>query len=508
MANEGGNRQRISRVTGRRRPSQKAGKPAKLNVGLEEGRIKPLKVPLDTRLKRAGNNLGQKALDGVNRASKTLGQPEEEALRKSQGIPTKTSPRYETAGGEALEPSGAETDTPTEQPGEESISREEDEGAEHEQPQGGAKAGQPAENEPEKKQDDDGGSGEETDSKKPNIENAVANKAVDWLKEKAKKIVSKELWTGVWAFIAANWEWILPLALFLIGGVLLWSFLMGTAGQSPSTTGQSTVQVYDPAKDRPTLQAVLAMSGDKDVQQLAAWETLAKLSDELTSIKNDAGLATRPDKDQIIGKIDNILSDVQVFSVSKDTKSGKKIIDGTKELWEMFGTLPSIADAGSPLPKGSVVGYTNNFHDGTPMNPCSKGSCPKGHRTFYQSERNTCDAVDLKAKNGTEIIAAFPGKVTRVGSDGRSHSVIYIQNTQGYLAVYAHIANPTVKLNDSVAVGQKLGTVYLGHLHFELAQNGKCVTSTPEDKINAKVSKKSVGLYLWQRMAKVLNNAV
>lgn len=482
-------------------------------MDLEKGAIKPPSVPNSVKANRALNqlkNLGNKknSVDGVNnRANKTLGQPEEDRLRKEQGLPDKNPAQYESAGGEARRPNRSapenqEEDMPEEDEGGDELEAQQNRQGQPTPPTTEAEEQIPPPEQTDDRDDKSDSSGKE--SGKPNIAKAFANRWID----RAKKLFAKEKWVAFWA---ANWPWILGVVgvlILVIGGFLIFNYLFGSANENPSSTGQSMTQVWDPARDRPTLQAVLQLSGDKASQELSAWTFTKKLQDELESLKADAGLATRPDKDELIGKINIILGDIQTYSISKDSATAKKIVNGVKELWEMFGTLPSLADAGSPLPKDSILGFTNNFHDGTPMNPCPAKGCPAGHRTFYQTERNTCDAVDLKAKNGTPVYAAFAGKVMKKGSDGKNGQLVFIQNDAGYLAVYAHMSDTTLKLNEVVKTGQQIGKVGSGHLHFELAKNGKCVTSIPLDKTEAKLNKKSVGYFLWLRMAKVLNSVV
>lgn len=512
MAERGGRKNLITKITSRLRPgTAPSKKPA--SIELEQGAIKTPSVPRNVQGRRALNQLKKglgRPVDGVGQPQKTPAEEELEKLNEQAGIPSVKPKKPEPIGGSAIEPrrSAQTEDLDQENPEEEDSGDEEPD-----QPspagQTGGPAAPPEEQEgPPPEQNDDGGDGVEPSEGKggPNIRNTVVNRVSDAVKKAAiqagKKIAS---------FFAKNpyaWLFVLGLIVVAILGFLLFNYLMGTANQNPSPTGQSMTQAYDPVKDRPTLQAVLQLSGDKAVQELSAWQFTLKLQNELESLRGDMNASTRPDKDQIIGKIDAILGDIQTYGIAKDSKTAKKIIDGVKELYEMFGTLPSIADAGSPLPKGSIVGYTNNFHDGTPMKPCPAGGCPKGHRTFYQSERNTCDATDLKAKNGTPVFAAFGGKVAKKGSDGKNGQLVFIENNAGYLAVYAHITDSSLALNETVKTGQQIGKVGSGHLHFELAKDGKCVASIPQDKTDAKLNNKSVGYYLWLRMAKVLNNAI
>ena len=534
MANEGGNKKKIE-ITGKIRPVrktvEKTGKqPANLSIDLQGGAIAPAKVPGNVKANRALNklrNLGnkQKSVDGVkNNANKTLGQPEEDKLRGYQGLSPKNPAQYETAGGRARQPNRPSSDNqedniPEEDPGNEDIAI----GQNGQQPSTAPRPAQQEEQTPtQEPEHDDGGdedvSGEDSG---PNIKKAAVNRAVDYFKKSAKKLFSKEAKTAIVAFIIEYWWAILIAIILIVGGFLLFNYLFGTAGKPVSETGATMTQAYDPAKDRPFLQAVLQMSGDKDVQKLDAMNFMGGLQMNLTDLKNDVGLASRPDKEQIDAKIDAILGDITTYTNTPADKTsqlktaGGKVIQGVKDLMEMFGTLPQItAASNSPLPSGvNPKHYTRrtNLHDGTVQNPCPKGGCPRGHRTYQQCENDSCDAVDLSLPARTQILAAFGGKVTRRQGDGIGHDYIYILSPDGYLATYAHI-DASVKVGSTVIAGDPIGIVasltsrYGGpHLHFELSKDGKCITHTAKDIVDSKINNEpEVGKYLWQRMLKVL----
>ena len=94
--------------------------------------------------------------------------------------------------------------------------------------------------------------------------------------------------------------------------------------------------------------------------------------------------------------------------------------------------------------------------------------------------------TDIAALTGTDVLAAFAGKVisVRTGSykgDARSGAVggrtgnhVYIQNADGERQYYGHLSKVSVRIGDKVKIGQKIGEVgetgvVTGpHLHFEI----------------------------------------
>lgn len=77
--------------------------------------------------------------------------------------------------------------------------------------------------------------------------------------------------------------------------------------------------------------------------------------------------------------------------------------------------------------------------------------------------------VDLAAPEGTEVLAVLPGKVVAVKaySNKTDGSYVIVQNDDGSFSGYIHV-NPSVSRADRVEKGQKVGSVYLDHLHLNL----------------------------------------
>lgn len=87
--------------------------------------------------------------------------------------------------------------------------------------------------------------------------------------------------------------------------------------------------------------------------------------------------------------------------------------------------------------------------------------------------------VDISAPRGTPIHAAAAGKVVRAAWRGGFGRSILIDHGNGVMTRYAHCDTMLCKAGDTIAAGQKIGTVGRSgrttgpHLHFEVVINGK-----------------------------------
>lgn len=477
--------------------------------------LRKIKKPIKTIARQMAKNGRSRIPQGRGQSiSQELLEQQQKELRKAQGLPPRKI-EEPIPGGPALKPHRdiLTDDQQRAQTADEDENEPDFEGEEGQQPRADSenRSNVPAQNIPSPPEAENEESDDDSDG--PNIKNSIANRAIDYAKKSLKNLLSKEVKTAVIAFVLEWWWAILLVILIIIGGFLLFSYFFGNAGRSPSETGKSMLQPYDPAKDKHYLSALLQLSGDKQVQELANWTFLTGLSNDLTKIKEEMQISPRFDKDQITQKIDEIQKNISAYSTKKDAANGKKVVQGIKDLMEIFSTLPVFTGA-SYNPLGGLIpsNYTdaNNLHLYTPLRPCPGPKCPdpnKKHRTFQQFKNNTCDAVDLSEPKDTVIYAAFGGKVVRNGKDGIGHNVVYIQSSDGYLATYAHI-DSSVKLNQAVTARDPIGKVADlktgSHLHFELSKDGKCVVMNEQDLIDAKNNSKQAGYYLWQRMLTIL----
>jgi peptidase M23-like protein/putative peptidoglycan binding protein len=106
--------------------------------------------------------------------------------------------------------------------------------------------------------------------------------------------------------------------------------------------------------------------------------------------------------------------------------------------------------------------------------PLGDGFGPRGNR-FHAG-------IDLVAARGTPVAAAAAGRVVfaRFGAGGWGNLVI-VAHADGVKTMYAHLATVSVRRNEPIAVGARLGTVGATgkangpHLHFEVRLRGAAV---------------------------------
>ena len=89
------------------------------------------------------------------------------------------------------------------------------------------------------------------------------------------------------------------------------------------------------------------------------------------------------------------------------------------------------------------------------------------------------DGLDIIASPGDPVLAAGPGKVTRVVRSFKGEgNVVEITHTGGYVTRYCHLGDIFVSQGQSVATGRKIATVgqtgnsLVPHLHFEVRRDG------------------------------------
>jgi murein DD-endopeptidase MepM/ murein hydrolase activator NlpD len=87
----------------------------------------------------------------------------------------------------------------------------------------------------------------------------------------------------------------------------------------------------------------------------------------------------------------------------------------------------------------------------------------------------THNGVDIKADEGTPVVAALSGTVTEMWTDESCGGTVVITHSGNSKTVYSGLKNITVKKDDKVNAGQKIGEVgempkemdLSFHLHFE-----------------------------------------
>jgi murein DD-endopeptidase MepM/ murein hydrolase activator NlpD len=86
--------------------------------------------------------------------------------------------------------------------------------------------------------------------------------------------------------------------------------------------------------------------------------------------------------------------------------------------------------------------------------------------------------IDIKADQGTVILAAAPGVVVTSATEPRYGRVVKIEHDDGYVTVYAHNEENLVEAGARVVAGDPIATIGRSgratehHLHFEIRRNG------------------------------------
>jgi murein DD-endopeptidase MepM/ murein hydrolase activator NlpD len=90
-------------------------------------------------------------------------------------------------------------------------------------------------------------------------------------------------------------------------------------------------------------------------------------------------------------------------------------------------------------------------------------------------------ALDMAAPTGTAVKAAMDGRVSAVGVNSTYGNFIILNHGNGYQTLYAHLNTVSVKKDDRVNQGARIGEVgntgySTGpHLHFAVYKNGRAV---------------------------------
>ena len=103
---------------------------------------------------------------------------------------------------------------------------------------------------------------------------------------------------------------------------------------------------------------------------------------------------------------------------------------------------------------------------------------------YNQTTRDwrTHAGIDIAAQAGTQVVAAADGTVHAVYEDETMGLTLVLHHGDSYTTTYASLEEVTVKAGDTVAAGQKIGTVGASalmeaaigdHLHFAVTCQGK-----------------------------------
>jgi len=104
-----------------------------------------------------------------------------------------------------------------------------------------------------------------------------------------------------------------------------------------------------------------------------------------------------------------------------------------------------------------------------------------------QSKRHH-SGIDIRAKEGTEVLSIGAGKVVFAGVYGSYGNLVSIEHGEEFTTLYGHLSEIKVRVGEKLKSGHLIG--YSGstgrvsgpHLHFEIRYKGKSLN--PQDIIN------------------------
>ena len=79
----------------------------------------------------------------------------------------------------------------------------------------------------------------------------------------------------------------------------------------------------------------------------------------------------------------------------------------------------------------------------------------------YQSQatKNIADHINIRAEDGDGVYAAIYGRVIDIGYDNEYGNYVVIESENNIKIIYGHLNNTLIAVNDTVATGERIGTV-------------------------------------------------
>jgi len=168
------------------------------------------------------------------------------------------------------------------------------------------------------------------------------------------------------------------------------------------------------------------------------------------------------------------LQTIQMFAIAISLTS---CTTGDDEIWDEGPTPDLDGPAADEEIVNDLRALVPSFQLPFPCNQTWEGQTRTNHSPQNSVDFNRAD--DL----GDTVVASAAGTVTRVANEGNTSygRWVEIRHGNGFTTRYAHLSTQTVAVGQTVARGQKIGTVGSTggstgpHLHFEQRQNGIAV---------------------------------
>jgi len=185
-------------------------------------------------------------------------------------------------------------------------------------------------------------------------------------------------------------------------------------------------------------------------------EERAKLSKRLKDIENKmVAIEDHLAKRGVLGKVVGVGG--TSYKASQEDLSRVEFLRERSEY--LLSTLKSI-------PMGYPVYGNITSHLGWRKNPFGKG---------YEFH----SGIDIEAPYGSRVVATADGVVEMAGYYGDYGKAVLIKHPSGYMTLYGHLSEISVKAGQEVKAGQVIGKVGSTgrstgpHLHYEVLYQGK-----------------------------------
>ncbi len=177
-------------------------------------------------------------------------------------------------------------------------------------------------------------------------------------------------------------------------------------------------------------------------------------------------------------------SNISKDSSTENVPSGKPSVSSSSSSSSRdTAASASVSEPSPPVEQSQKLSFT------LPMNSAvlAPFSGDKLVENTTLKEWRTHNGLDLKAEKGDTVKAACDGKISAISFDplwGTTVEVITHQNGKDYILTYCGLNEELpIKLNDSISMGDKLGTIdsipceaAVGpHLHFTVQENNKYI---------------------------------
>lgn len=376
--------------------------------------------------------------------------------------------------------------------------------------------------------DDPGGQREDLrDQAKKEVTDAAKKGIKNWL----KKTFTKELLVSL---LTNPYFWLVVAILIIIIVIIGVSIYFSSSANS-GANGKTPGQITSALGDKSAIEKLAALSGSlgKD----PANNVVSQILPALSALDTELGTNTVLDpglKAEVKTDIKNAQDAAnQCLQKTDQTACGADLVQKVTIVLAKLDNIIPPTDGSSPVqqadlfypdPKDLDKNFNTNLHIGTPLHPEGKGEDnTTGHRTYIFTGQDKSDAVDIYTKSGAPVYSALKGKVVKITDDasgidtketalgGPTQEVVVQSDNGDYQILYAFI-HPSVKLNDSVGKGAKIGTTSIDGtsvVHIELVYCGVPLLTSQIDKLDHD-SKDSIpkhttwGAYYWDHLKYVL----